>query len=72
MDRLDIFKIRETGSLAPVQKLANSLVVRSSCIFVPDRDGEKLKEPLGCFWSHISDDCWNLKWFGFVKDQRTL
>ena len=68
MDRLDIFKIRETGSLAPVQKLADRLVVRDPCVLVPDGNGEEFEKSLGGFWPDISDDRWNLEWFGFVKD----
>ena len=72
MDRFDIFKIGKTGSLAPVQELANSLAVRHPRVLVPDRDGEELEEPLGRFWSDVGNNRWNLEGFGFVKDQRAL
>ena len=37
MDRLDTFYIGEAGSLAPVQELADCLVIRDPGILVPDR-----------------------------------
>ena len=63
MDRFDIFNIRETGSLAPVQELADCLVIRDPCILVPDRDREKFEKSFGRFGSDISDDRWNSEVF---------
>jgi hypothetical protein len=40
VDRLDIFKIGETGSLTPVHELANRLVGPDLRIRVSDRDGQ--------------------------------
>jgi hypothetical protein len=61
MDRFDIFKIGKTGSLAPVQKLADSLVIRVPGILVADRDREEFKEPFGGFGSDVGNDRWNLE-----------
>jgi hypothetical protein len=61
MDWFNIFKIRETGSFAPVRKLADSLIVCQSGVLVPDRDGEKLEEPLGRFGADIGNDRWKLE-----------
>ena len=65
-------KIGETGSLAPVQELADRLVVRAASILVPNRKGEEFENSLSRFWSDVGNDCWDLEWFGFVKDQCTL
>jgi hypothetical protein len=43
MDRFDIFKIGETGSLAPVQELADCLIVGGPSVFVADRNREEFK-----------------------------
>jgi hypothetical protein len=61
VDRFDIFKIGETGSLAPVKELANGLIVRDPCVLVADRNREKFKETFRRFWSEVSDDRWNLE-----------
>ena len=61
MDRFDIFKIGETGSLAPVQELADRLIIRDPCILVADRNAEEFEETLGRFRSDTGNDCWNLK-----------
>ena len=66
------FKIGETGSLAPVQELADRLIVRDPSILIADRNREEFEEPLGGFRSDIGNDRWNLKRFGFVKNHRTL
>jgi hypothetical protein len=50
-----------TGSFEPIQKKADSLVVRHSGVLVPDRDSEKLEEPLGRFGADIGNDRWNLE-----------
>jgi hypothetical protein len=62
MDRFDIFKIGETGSLAPVQELADRLVVCHPGVLVPNRDGEEFEKSLSRFWPDIGDDRWNLEW----------
>jgi hypothetical protein len=56
----------------PVQELIDRLVVRDPGVPVPDRNRKKLKEPFGGFRANISNNRWNLEWFGFVKDQRPL
>jgi hypothetical protein len=56
MDRLDIFNIGETGSLAPVQELTDRLVICDPGILVADRDREKFEKSFGRFGSDISDD----------------
>jgi hypothetical protein len=51
MDRFGIFNVRETGSLAPLEELANGLVVRDRCALMPDRNHEECEKSLGRFWS---------------------
>ena len=54
MDWFNIFKIGETASLAPVQELADRLVIRNPGVFIPDRNREKFEEPFGSFWSGVA------------------
>jgi hypothetical protein len=61
MDRLDIFDIGETGSLAPVQELADRLVIRDPRILVADRYSEELEKSLSGFGADISNDRENLE-----------
>jgi hypothetical protein len=61
MDRFDIFKIGETGSLAPVQELADCLIVGGPSVFVADRNREEFKVPLSRFGADIGNDRWNLE-----------
>lgn len=49
MDRFDIFEVAKAGFLAPIQKLADGVIIRDPGVLVPDRHGEELKKPLGGF-----------------------
>jgi hypothetical protein len=62
------FKIGEAGSLAPVQELADRLVVRHPGTLIADRDREEFAKSFGRFETDVGNDCWNLECFGFVKD----
>ena len=59
--RVLFFKIGETGSLAPVQELADRLVVSHPCVFVADRNSEELEESLGRFGPDVGNDRGNLE-----------
>ena len=61
MDRLDIFDIGEAGSLAPVQELADRLVIRDPRILVADRYSQELEKSLSGFGADISNDRENLE-----------
>jgi hypothetical protein len=61
MDRFDIFKIGETGSLAPVQELADRLVVRRPVILVPNRNREEFEKSLGRFGSDVGTFCYEVR-----------
>jgi hypothetical protein len=47
MDRLNIFEIGETGSLKPVQKLTDCLVIGDPGILIANRDREEFKKSFG-------------------------
>jgi hypothetical protein len=41
-DRLNILQITETGPLAPIQELADGMIVSDSRVLVADGNGKKL------------------------------
>jgi hypothetical protein len=63
VDRFDVFKVPEPGSLTPIQKQSNRMIISDAGILVPDRDRKKLKETLGSFGPDVGDNGWNLKSF---------
>jgi hypothetical protein len=64
-DRLNILQAAEAGALAPIQELANGMIVSDPRVLVADGDGEKFEVSLGRFRADIGDKRWNLEGSGF-------
>jgi hypothetical protein len=66
-DRLNILKAEETRVLAPIQELADGMIVGDTRILVADGNGKKFEVSLGRFRADIGDERWNLEGSGFCK-----
>ena len=64
-DRLNILQAAKAGALAPIQKLADGMIISGPCVFVADGNGKKFKVSLGRLRANIGDERWNLEGFGF-------
>jgi hypothetical protein len=64
-DRFNILKAAEAGALAPIQKLADGMIVSDPRILVADGNGKKFEVSLGRFRADVGDKCWNLEGFSF-------
>ena len=60
-DRLNIFQAAEACALAPIQKLADGMIVSDPRILVADGNGKKFEVSLGRFRADIGDERWNLE-----------
>jgi hypothetical protein len=61
VNRFHVFKISKADSLAPLEELADRLVVCQSGILVANLDGEEFEKSLGRLGTDVSNDRWNLK-----------
>jgi hypothetical protein len=68
-NRLNIFQAAEAGALAPIQELADGMVISDPRVLVPDGNGEKFEVSLGRFRADIGDERWNLEGSGFDEAQ---
>ena len=64
-DRFNILQVAEAGALAPIQELADGMIVSDPRVLVADGNGKKFKVSLGRFRANIGDQGWNLERFGF-------
>ena len=64
-DRLNILQVAEAGALAPIQKLADGVIVSNPRVLVADGNGKKFEVSLGRFRADIGDERWNLEGSGF-------
>jgi hypothetical protein len=60
-DRFNIFQVAEAGSLAPLQELADGMVISDPRVLVANGNGKKINVSLGCFRADIGDERWNLE-----------
>jgi hypothetical protein len=60
-DRLNILQITEAGPLAPIQELADGMIISDSRVLVADGNGKKFEVPLGRLRADIGDERWNLE-----------
>ena len=66
-DRLNILQAAEAGPLAPIQKLADGMIISDPRVLVADGNSKKLEVPLGRFRADIGDERWNLEGSGFCE-----
>ena len=64
-DRLNILQAAEARALAPIQELADGMIVSDPRVLVADGNGKKFEVSLGRFRADIGDERWNLEGFGF-------
>jgi hypothetical protein len=64
-DRLNILQTAKAGALAPIQKLADGMIVSDPRVLVADGNGKKFEVSLGRFRADIGDERWNLEGSGF-------
>ena len=64
-DRLNILQAAEAGALAPIQELADGMIVSDPRVLVANGNGKKFKVSLDRFRADIGDERWNLEGFGF-------
>jgi hypothetical protein len=64
-DRLNILQPAEARALAPIQELADGMIVSDPRVLVADGNGKKFEVSLGRFRADIGDERWNLEGFGF-------
>jgi hypothetical protein len=55
----------EARALAPIQELADGMIVSDPRVLVADGNGKKFEVSLGRFRADIGDERWNLEGFGF-------
>jgi len=71
-DRLNILQIAEAGALAPIQELADGMIVSDPRVLVVDGSGKKFEVSLGRFRADIGDERWNLEGSGIISANATL
>ena len=64
-DRLNILQAAEARAPAPVQELADGMIVSDPRVLVADGNGKKFEVSLGRFRADIGDERWNSEGFGF-------
>jgi hypothetical protein len=64
-DRLNILQVAEAAALAPIQELADGMIVSDPRVLVADGNGKKFEVSLGRFGADIGDERWNLEGSGF-------
>jgi hypothetical protein len=69
-DRFNILQAAEAGALAPIQELADSMVISDPRVLVADGNGKKFEVSLGRFGADIGDERWNLEGSGFDEGLR--
>ena len=72
MNRFDIFEVVESDSLAPIQELADRVIVSDSGIFISNRDGKELEKTFGGLRSNIGNDRGNLERSGSCDGQSSF
>jgi hypothetical protein len=50
---------------APIQELADGVIISDPRVLVANRNGKKFEVPFGRFRADIGDERWNLEGFGF-------
>jgi hypothetical protein len=60
-DRLNILQATEARALAPIQELADGMIVSDPRVLVADGNGKKFEVSLGRFRADIGDERWNLE-----------
>jgi hypothetical protein len=60
-----ILQVAEAGALAPIQELADGMVISDPRVLVAVGNGKKFEVSLGRFRADIGDECWNLEGSGF-------
>jgi hypothetical protein len=64
-DRFNILQVSEASALAPIQELADGMIVSDPRVLVADGNGKKFEVSLGRFRADIGDERWNLEGSGF-------
>jgi len=64
-DRFNILQVPEASALAPIQELADGMIVSDPRVLVADGNGKKSEVSLGRFRAEIGDESWNLEGSGF-------
>jgi hypothetical protein len=64
-DRLNILQATKACALAPIQELADGMIVSDPRVLVADGNGKKFEVSLGRFRADIGNERWNLEGFGF-------
>jgi hypothetical protein len=68
-DRFNILQAPEASALAPIQELADGMIVSDPRVLVTDWNGKKFELSLGRLRADIGDERWNLEGSGFDKAQ---